>query len=390
MAVLRMSRGCVGMLKLSRSGADSRVVPEQAGRWRTCAGGRSVSRRSKGQGSGQGKGRLRREREAEGRSPEDGTRLPRWKQWLRRPGAWTLALGVPALLLVLGLAMGFGQQVGTEAVDVPAVKDQVRSMGADPEDVRLTVVSVDELGPLEVVTPAGVRLSQRHRRFLKSWSYTNMQPGGVFLSDVHRELMARGAASLDNQLVTIKLEGRRNQKIFIDDIRPVEVKRGKPYSGTLVSFPDQSGGSTEKMILDFDDALPVARVSEDRIEGSPVRPGGQFFRNRTLTLTDGAEEVIVIRSITSKWSVTFRLRIDYRIGGQRRHLIRDNGGLPFALSARNCTRLGRLGKDGPIAPGQVAYQDVWEQTERVQQATNPAAHPALSPYCLPRRAPSAR
>lgn len=78
--------------------------------------------------------------------------------------------------------------------------------------------------------------------WLSKWSYQNMSPNNIDMRAAHDDLLAVGAASVDTQYLTIKLEGRRNQNIFIDRIKPVDIRRSAPYSGTLINIPPQDGG----------------------------------------------------------------------------------------------------------------------------------------------------
>lgn len=138
------------------------------------------------------------------------------------------------------------------------------------------------------------------------------------------------------------------------------------------------------MIVDFDETDPIARKPL-KGEFEKAKPGGPYFHHKKITLKDGEEDVIVIKSITSKWAVTFKIRIDYHIGGEAKHLIVDNNGRPFALTALNCTKPTKLTKEGFIN-GQVSYQDIWElNSPSLTQAPHPDRHPFGSPYCLPKK-----
>ncbi|GAA1520205.1 hypothetical protein GCM10009677_61820 [Sphaerisporangium rubeum] len=247
--------------------------------------------------------------------------------------------------------------------------------------MQFTIVDISESGPLQLATPADVRLTSQQVRYLKEWSYTNENPHG-YGDRIRGDLQAVGAASVNKQYLTIKLAGPRNQSISIDEIRPVNIKRTKPLTGALVNFPPQDGGEALQMILDFDEAQPQARDKAGK-DFEEAKPGDIYFRNRTITLKNGFEDTVIIKSITTRWSVSFELRIDYRISGKPKHLILTNNGRPFALTALNCTRPTKLIPDGWI-DGRISYQDIWELgNTTMTRASNPANHPVGSPYCLP-------
>ncbi|WP_155341182.1 hypothetical protein [Acrocarpospora corrugata] len=281
--------------------------------------------------------------------------------------------------MIVALGIVVLQGAGGQVVDVPAAKDDVRrAIGPDQEAIRLTLSSVTETGPLQVVTPRGTGLTEPQRRFVQKFSYEEMAPGGVSLHDIHADFLATGAASLDQQFISIKLEGRRNQKIFIDNIRPVDVLRTAPWAGTLVNVRDQSGGETKQMVIDFDDVDPITRMpgADDLEDDAP--PGGPYFQHKTLTLTDGTEDTVIIKAITAQWGVTFRIRIDYRVGGKAEHRIVDNNGRPFALTAMNCTKPS-IAKQWVL--GRISYEAVWEHQGSMIRSPHPNRHPVNYPEC---------
>jgi hypothetical protein len=297
---------------------------------------------------------------------------------LRPSGAWLAGI---AATLVATLAVVLGAQI----FDAPAMLDWIRGVTRDGDDIRFGVTRIGEAGPLQLATPAGVRLTPRQERYLRNWSFTNMNPEG-YGDRIRTDLMAAGAASVDRQYVTIKLESRRNQPIHVDNIAPVNIKRSKPYRGTLVNLSPQEGGETLKMLFDFDEAEPRARdIAKKEFEDEAAEPGDLYFRNRTLTLEDGVEDTVVIKSVTREWAVTFGIRIDYRIGDESKHLTLDNNGRPFALTALNCTEpTRRVGSDQGFEEGRVTYEDLWELgSTRMERAADPADHGVGAPYCVP-------
>ncbi|MEV0348350.1 hypothetical protein AB0H88_21465 [Nonomuraea sp. NPDC050680] len=250
--------------------------------------------------------------------------------------------------------------------------------------MRFAVVGISEAGPLQLATPVGVRLNSQQLRYLKKWSYTNMDPAG-YGNHIREDLQAVGAASVDKQYVSIKLEGGRNRSISVDDIRPINIKRTAPLAGAFVNFPPQDGGEALQMIFNFDEAQPRARDKAGK-DFEEARPGGLYFHNRSITLREGHEDSVVIKAITTRWSATFNIRIDYHVIGEAmesKHLILSNNGKPFALTALHCTQSTKLVPDGYIN-GRISYQDIWELgSTAMVRAANPRNHPIGSPYCLP-------
>jgi hypothetical protein len=310
------------------------------------------------------------------------TAVPRWKGWLTAPAVWLAGIAatlVGALLLVLV----------PQVIDTPAAKDKVRAavQPGGEQDVRSSVQFNDPA--IQLVTPTGITLTPRQRRYLSTWKFGQFgpdqapqDPDGYSMEKLVDELRAAGAANPDELYLVIKLEGRRNQPLFVDNVRPINVKRTRPYAGTLVNIPPQEGGDTSKMIFNFDEIDPRAHQVISP-EGGPYKPGGLFFNDKTLTIKDGEQDSILVKSITTRSAVTFEIQIDYRIGGQPKHLIINNRGRPFALTPFNCTKRTKLIKNGFI-PGEVFYQDIWElgTASGIDHVTDPAHHPFGSPWCL--------
>ncbi|QXJ25799.1 hypothetical protein AGRA3207_007350 [Actinomadura graeca] len=301
-------------------------------------------------------------------------------QWLHTPTGCAIAVvtGVAGTLtgalILFVLAQGF---------DPPAAKDKVRSelRPNGDQDMRYTVQFNDPA--YQIVTPAGINLTPRQQDYLRTWRWSslNADANAYNLSRLIEEVRSAGGANLQKLNLVIKLEGRRNQPLFVDNVHPVNIKRTKPYRGSLVNIPPQEGGETIKMMFDFDQIDPRAReVSGPK--GGPYKPGDLFFNNRTLTVQDGQQDSLLIQSITTRQAVTFEIRIDYRIGNRPKHLDINNHGRPFALSPYNCVQSGKRLDLGQWLPGRMSYQDVWELgIEAIEHSTTPRNHPGPSPWC---------
>jgi hypothetical protein len=268
--------------------------------------------------------------------------------------------------------------IAVQVIDTPAAKDRVRSVARPDgdQDVRYTVRFNDQA--YQIATPSGVGLTSQQRDLLRGWDLGD--PGS--LSKLITELRGRGGANPDELRLLITLEGRRNQPIFVDDIRPVNISYAAPYAGTLVNIPPQEGGETLKMMFDFDEFEPRARVF-DNSEDPEGEPGDLYFNNNTLTIKERKQDSIAIKSVVSRRAVTFDIRINYRVGGRAGQLDIDNQGKPFALTPMNCPEKTKPTEGGWIQ-GRMAYREIWEMKEgKATQVAQPGNHPADSPFCEP-------
>jgi hypothetical protein len=300
----------------------------------------------------------------------------RLRGWLRSPAGCITAIATP---LVLALILF----VTAQAFDTPFVKDQVRTATRPDggQDVRWSVQFNDPA--YQIATPAGLALTPEQKRRLSTWRFSDLTKGPRYgLSDVINEIRSAGGANLDRLFLMVRLEGRRNQPLFVDDVRPVEIRRTKPYAGTLVDVPPQEGGEPAEMIFNLDEFEPRAREIED--DGtSHGRPGDLFFNHHTLTVKDGQQDSLSIQAMTTRTAVTFRIQIAYHLGGRPKTLTIDNKGKPFALTPYNCSKKVKFVSDRP-KPAYVSYQDIWEMAghDTITHAADPARHPVGTPRCV--------
>lgn len=315
-----------------------------------------------------------------------GERQPsKWRRWLKTPGGLAIGIGFPLLVVVVGpLVTG----LGSEVVGVPAVQDSVRAKAKDPDDFRYTLRYEDP--GYEVILPKGVNLTARQAAYLRGWSYANMNDQSYTLKTLLRELRNAGAATPAKEMnIVVTAEGQRRQPLHVDAIYPVEIRRTAPYDGTLVLIPPQDGGNNLQMLFNFDDPIPYARVAIGG-NGHPLKSGVPYFQKHTLTIKDGREDAINIATISTRFAATFKIRIDYRIGGESRHKVIDDGGRPFAVTPINCVDRTVLDKNGLIADdkagapleGHVSYGHVWRMdSDKITEVKNPRRLPLGPPYC---------
>jgi hypothetical protein len=286
----------------------------------------------------------KQKRKAPGRSPPPAVERPGSARrgvaaLLRRPARWLVGVVVGAVAI---LATGILTGIPGQLLDVPAIKDRLRS-GPDLSVTAETVYLDDE--GRSFATPRGVEPGAQLRRALR-------QPGAAASPDLVTKLRAAGGVSFAVLTLRLILEGRRNQQVDILDIRPdpASLRRAAPLAGTLFHVSAQGGSATLRMLVNLDEPVPVAR--EPRLDSATEtqRPGAPFFENTTISLQDRERQVVVLRALTERYDATFRLRITYRIGDSDKVVLVDDGGRPFQVTAPS---------PGP-APDTWAYQEAYD------------------------------
>lgn len=254
------------------------------------------------------------------------------------------------LIAVLGSA-GYGliTWLGADVVDSSKVKDTIRAVAKDPDDITHTVRYEDP--GYQVILPVGIALPDQVRTCLKNWtnaslSNETLEPDHCRFDRLVSQLRKMGAATPNALNLVITLEGHRSQRIKIDDVRPVNVRRRPPYAGAFLDIGPEGPGETIKMFLNLDELNPRARTVTGE-EGS-YEPGGLWFQDNTLFLEDGKEEALNIKARTTRDAVTFDIQIDYRIGTEHKHLVINDSGRQFAITPINC-----------VASGRASYEEVW-------------------------------
>ncbi|MYT82346.1 MULTISPECIES: hypothetical protein [unclassified Streptomyces] len=233
---------------------------------------------------------------------------------------WLAALlgGVLALMITGGIMALPGQ-----LFNVPSLKDDIRS----GPDVSVAVVKVQlEDEGMSRVTRRDHRPSASLRQFLS-------RQGAAASPDFDQRLQSVGAVNLERLTLRVVFTGHRNQTVNIVNIEPEIVERGAPWSGTLFSVPSQAGSPTMKMMFDLDRPRPVARKAKFDEEKGRISPGGPFFGEQTITLKDTAQQVVMVRAVTARHYVAFRLKATYMLGNKTRSVTIDDRGKPFQVTA---------------------------------------------------------
>lgn len=201
---------------------------------------------------------------------------------------------------------------------------------------------------------------------------TDFQPSGALWRKMHAQngatesidaLRSFGAVDLEDLSVQITLGNPRREQIRILDMKVIDVQRTAPLTGTLFYAPPQEGNADLMMMTDFDQARPQV----DSIlpaEGPVYRPGQPYFDSHSISLSSGEQQVLMYRAHVTKYSVTFKLEIDYLIGSSEKAQVIDNAGKPFAVT----------GVHTNPTDGHWSYQQVFAMNGNFQYCamTNPA------------------
>jgi hypothetical protein len=220
------------------------------------------------------------------------------------------------------LVQGWLTQLPAQIFNPQSAKDRIRS-GPD-FSVTADIVLLDDEGA-SMVTRSDYRPTGPDLRLIS-------RPGAGVSPKFSRLMRSAGGISADDLTVRITLTGHRNQKINILDIHPQIVQRGAPWSGTYFSVPHQGGSSTMNLMFDMDRPQPVARDVE--FEGGEVPvPGRPFFSQRTITLRDNEQQVVLVRFVTDHHHVAFKVGFTYMLGHQKKKTVIDDHGRPFQVTA---------------------------------------------------------
>lgn len=235
---------------------------------------------------------------------------------LRRPVLWGVAV-VGAAVTTLGVAVVTGAFSGW--INPDRIADAV-APGSDIQ-VITNIKQLDDQG-------SSVAMARNFQPPTALWQEMQAQNGARESIDV---LRSSGAADLEDLSVQVTLVNPRREQIRVLDMKVIDVQRTTPLSGTLFVAPPQEGQADLMMMTDFDQARPEV----DSIlpaEGPVYRPGQPYFDGHSISLGAGEQQVLMYRAHVTKYSVTFKLEIDYLIGGTEKSQVIDNAGKPFAVT----------------------------------------------------------
>jgi hypothetical protein len=233
---------------------------------------------------------------------------------LRKAAIWLAGLVVTAAGVIITSAI---QNATEQVVDVPAIKDAVRP-GSDIR-VRTAIVFTDH-SRLRVM-PGEFVLDPKAAAGLS-------QPGSA-ASPVYGSIVRQG---IDYRMMKLRLllEGRRAEEVRIIDIVPEVIERKDPTQGTFFDVPPQGVDDDINLDLDLDSPNLVLLTA-----GS--NPGPPFFESKTISLKDREQVVLQIHVVAQMYYYSYRFKIIYFIGGEKREQIVSNGNMPFEITGPRCT-----------------------------------------------------
>jgi hypothetical protein len=277
-------------------------------------------------------------------SPRSGSRL--WK--------WLAGLAVATLGAIITSALtGLPSQV----IDVNALKDRIRP-GSDFSSTVDIVYLDDEA--YSITVPGNHAPSPLQERLMSRLD-------NVSAPELVDDLRRAGGVDVDDLTIRVVVRGRSNQGVQIVGMRPIVRRRTPPLTGTLFHIPPQAGAASIRMIVNFDQ--PIAVLREVRGSFSGPRGGRPFFDENSIKLADGEQDVLVIRAVTSRYSISFVLEVTYLLGNAERTVTIDDHGQPFRVTGTAC--------DG--APRVATYERFYDLVSGSQGLTlAPVANPTKS------------
>ena len=125
------------------------------------------------------------------------------------------------------------------------------------------------------------------------------------------------------------LEGRRAEEVRIIDIMPEVIERKEPTQGTFFDVAPQGIDDDINLDLDLDSPNLVLLTEDPKPE--------PFFESKTISLKDREQVVLQIHVVAQMYYYSYRFKIIYFIGGEKREQIVSNGNMPFEITGPRCT-----------------------------------------------------
>jgi len=239
-------------------------------------------------------------------------------------------------LLVGWAAFQYKDSILNELVPKDKVTDSIRQSGGQP-GIKLNGVDRARLSDEKYVFACAddCRLSREEKAYLNDSS-----TGNPYTLD---ELEDRNTP-VNFATWKLLIQGNRAEVVQVLDVIPVDVTHPPTPSRTLFYLPAQGGGQNTIMGINFDDLAPKARIFE--IPGYTFSQ--PYFSVNHIDLQDRETNTITFRAFTTKYTVRFKLDIQYQVGGAKGDLIVDNNGKEFEVAGYSCSS----GK-------QLSYQSVY-------------------------------
>lgn len=148
--------------------------------------------------------------------------------------------------------------------------------------------------------------------------------------DSYQRLVTRhDGVPVETARYKIALSGRRDQPVYVKNVRVEVLEKQAPLAGTIICDGPQGEDDSVPMDVNLDEASPVLRIPED----AEQRAGQPYFASKSITLPKGEVTTIELIASTLKSHVKFRLIADYEVGDVRGSKTIDNQGEPFELTA---------------------------------------------------------
>ena len=218
-------------------------------------------------------------------------------------------------------------QIATAIVPAEIIKDKGRGIFDSPLSVN-----VDHVGN---ISGEGVGWVFPYHKVLSS---SQMHGMSYALHGARQD----GAYMLGAALVGLRITSHRNEQIIITDVAAVDVMSIAPVRGTLVQVSG-AGEVLSSLLIKFNQASPI--VEAHKLQGmrygddldDPRLDGGLYVAHPEIALKgeDTAAITVGVKSINR--AVSFRIRINYAIGGRRQGYVilgadSKPGGPPFRVT----------------------------------------------------------
>lgn len=144
-------------------------------------------------------------------------------------------------------------------------------------------------------------------------------------------LEERGGSAVGSVFIQMVLTGNRTETVRILDIGVIHTC-GEPLDGMLFLSPPAGGEDSIKIYFDLDSAQPRAMVTENPWD--PEIPPVPYFPDRTISLADGEQQVVLVQADTRRQSCSFTLDLQVLDSGEtKKQLVHAPGNSEFKVTA---------------------------------------------------------
>jgi hypothetical protein len=145
------------------------------------------------------------------------------------------------------------------------------------------------------------------------------------------DMLAAGGYSDGSLQLRVSLEGLRNEKISVHDVKVTGLSRQDIPTGAIVNIPGQ-GEPADQMSFRLDEAHPAAHEVRDHQVST-----SRYFDSQFIELAEGEKKVLVIGFDAMLWAYSFDVTIAYEIGGRLlTQTIPRIAGQPYRVAGSAC------------------------------------------------------